>query len=159
MSGQISFQFRQDRCIGCATCQVACKEKNQLPAGILFRKVLESAGGGYTPSGRGLSNNVYAYWLSTTCKHCQQPLCAQACPAKAITKRPEDGIVFIEQEKCTGCRHCITACPYGAPQYDPTPGKVKKCNFCDDLLARREQPACVDACPMRALAVASHKHG
>ena len=34
-------------------------------------------------------------------------------PARAVrfTKREEDGIVLIDQDKCRGWRMCITGCP------------------------------------------------
>ncbi|QDR79242.1 4Fe-4S dicluster domain-containing protein [Sporomusa termitida] len=153
MSGQINFQFRQDRCVGCATCQLACTEKNTLAPGQSFRWVQEFAGGGYRQSGRGLSNNVYAYWRSTACRHCCQPACVRACPAGAVIKRQEDGVVLIDQQTCTGCRQCVAACPYRAVQYDQQRQQARKCDFCADLLARSGQPACVAACPMRALTV------
>lgn len=151
MNGQIGFYFRQDRCIGCATCQIACREKNQLPPGTWFRTVHEFAGGGYRQTGQGVDNDVYAYWLSLACNHCGKPLCVASCPAGAITKQPENGIVAINPALCTGCRRCMAACPYGALQYDPAVQKVIKCDFCAELLTRGEQPACVSACPMRAL--------
>lgn len=151
MNGQIGFYFRQDRCSGCATCQVACKEKNRLPPGMLFRTVREFTGGGYRQSGLGVGNDVYAYWLSLACNHCTKPLCAAGCPVGAISKRPDNGVVQINAEQCTGCRRCVAVCPYGAPQFDPVVQRVSKCDFCADLLVRGEPPACVSACPMRAL--------
>ncbi len=39
-------------------------------------------------------------------------LCAQNCPAKAITL--SSGKAYIHQEKCAGCEICISVCPYGA---------------------------------------------
>ena len=33
------FYFNQQMCIGCRTCQVACKDKNDLEVGYLFRRV------------------------------------------------------------------------------------------------------------------------
>jgi anaerobic dimethyl sulfoxide reductase subunit B (iron-sulfur subunit) len=74
----------------------------------------------------------------------------EVCPAKAITKR-EDGVVLIDANRCIGCRYCEWACPYGAPQFNEERGVMTKCDFCQDLQARGLNPACVDACPMRAL--------
>jgi anaerobic dimethyl sulfoxide reductase subunit B (iron-sulfur subunit) len=82
--------------------------------------------------------------------HCQNPLCVEVCPAGGITKR-EDGIVLIDQEACIGCRYCEWACPYGAPQFDEEVGVMTKCTLCSDLLDKGQNPACVDACVMRAL--------
>lgn len=109
------------------------------------------AGGGYTQTGKGLVNDVYAYWLSMSCNHCEDPICAKNCPTGALQKRPGDGVVFIDQAKCIGCRYCVMSCPYGAPQYNPKTGKTGKCDMCKDLLAKGEKPVCVTACPMRVL--------
>lgn len=151
MSGQLGFYFRQDRCIGCFTCQVACKDKHDLAVGQNFRRVQEFAGGGYRQTGNGLVNDVYAYWLSMSCNHCADPACVKKCPTGAMQKCSDDGIVYIEQEKCIGCRQCVTACPYGAPQFNPQLGKTGKCDMCKDLLAKDEKPVCVTGCPMRVL--------
>jgi Fe-S-cluster-containing dehydrogenase component len=65
--------------------------------------------------------------------------------------RPKDGIVFVRQEMCVGCKTCITACPWGAPQWNPATGKVVKCDYCMDRLDRGQQPACVATCTTRCL--------
>ena len=151
MSGQLGFYLRQDRCIGCATCQVACKDKKDLDVGQLFRRVREVAGGGYTKVGNGFTTDVYAYWLSIACNHCQKPVCVKNCPTGAMQKRAEDGIVFVDQNRCIGCQICVRSCPYQAPQYNPKLEKVGKCDLCKDLLANGDQPVCVSGCPMRVL--------
>ena len=69
----------------------------------------------------------------------------------AISKDSETGVVIIDEEVCIGCRSCESACPYGVPQYDETAGFERKCDFCSDLLAAGENPACVDSCPQRVL--------
>lgn len=38
--GRMGFYFDAVNCIGCRTCQIACKDKNALPVGMLFRRVV-----------------------------------------------------------------------------------------------------------------------
>jgi anaerobic dimethyl sulfoxide reductase subunit B (iron-sulfur subunit) len=150
---RLAFYFDASSCVGCKTCQVACKDKNNLPLGVRWRRVYEYAGGAWVPHGDQMQpSNVYAYTLSVACMHCQSPLCVEACPAGAMTKRA-DGIVLIDADKCIGCRYCEWACPYGAPQFDEARGVMTKCDMCQDLLAQGQNPVCVDACPLRALQV------
>lgn len=151
MSKQLAFYFDASACTGCKVCQVACQDKNDLPAGLLWRRVFQYGGGGWTQQGNvKVPNNIFVYSVSTACMHCEEPKCAEVCPAAAITKR-DDGVVLIDQDKCIGCRYCQWACPYGAVQFREDLGVMSKCTFCEDLLAQGQNPACVDACVMRAL--------
>jgi anaerobic dimethyl sulfoxide reductase subunit B (iron-sulfur subunit) len=151
MTKQMAFYFEQKHCSGCCTCQIACKDKNNLKVGQMFRKVHEYSGGGFWQEGAAVVQDVYAFWLSISCNHCGEPACVKNCPTGALQKRMDDGIVVIDSEKCIGCCRCVKSCPYGSLQYDLGIGKVRKCDFCLDLLSKGEVPACVAACPMRAL--------
>jgi molybdopterin-containing oxidoreductase family iron-sulfur binding subunit len=101
------------------------------------------------------------------CNHCDNPPCVRVCPTKATFRR-DDGIVMMDYHRCIGCRYCIAACPYGSRSFnwtDPRPnvekiypgfptrtkGVVEKCNFCAERLVRGLRPACVDACPEKAM--------
>ena len=151
MAKQLAFHIDSRICTKCKACQIACKDKNDLPVGILWRRVFQYGGGNWVPSEDVLvPNNLFTYSLSIACMHCADPACMKVCPAAAISK-DENGIVTIDSEKCIGCRYCEWACPYGAPQFNEEQGYMTKCNFCQDLLAAGENPACVDACPMRAI--------
>jgi len=147
---QYAFYFDSSCCSGCKACQVACKDKHGLPVGLLWRRVYEVAGGGWRRSGEAWEADVFAYNLSLACNHCERPICVEVCPARAITRR-DDGIVLIDPDRCIGCHYCRWACPYGAPQYDEAAGRMTKCDFCADHLDRGLPPACVAACPLRAL--------
>ena len=147
---RLAFYFDADACSGCKTCQVACKDKHDLPVGILWRRVYEVTGGGWEKQGSAWKQNVYAYNVSLACNHCEIPVCLENCPASAITKRP-DGIVTIDPRKCLGCRYCAWVCPYGAPQFDEAKGVMTKCDLCADYVDDGKRPSCVDSCPMRAL--------
>lgn len=147
---RLAFFFDSSACSGCKACQVACKDKNDLPVGQLWRRVYEVSGGGWQQSGSTWINDVFAYNLSISCNHCADPVCAYNCPTKAIRQR-EDGIVQIDQGACIGCKYCAWACPYGAPQFNHEKGVMGKCDLCADYVDQGKNPSCVDACPMRAL--------
>lgn len=144
------FTFNASACSGCKTCQEACKDKNGLPVGVLWRRVIEVSGGKWQPAGDAWENNVFAYNLTLACNHCRHPKCAGVCPTDAYDVRP-DGIVLLDASKCMGCGYCAWVCPYGAPQYDSEQGIMTKCNFCYDNLDVGLPPTCVSACPMRVL--------
>ena len=64
------------------------------------------------------------------CNHCTYPGCWPACPRKAIYKRPEDGIVLIDQARCRGYRKCVEGCPYKKVMYRGHDGTSEKCVGC-----------------------------
>ncbi len=75
-------------------------------------------------------HKVWYFYLQRLCNHCTYPGCLAACPRSAIYKRPEDGIVLIDQERCRGYRKCVEACPYKKPMYRPTTRTSEKCVGC-----------------------------
>lgn len=150
MSHRYGFYLDTAACTGCKACQISCKDKNQLPVGVLWRRVIEVSGGSWQARQGAWFNSVRAYFVSSACMHCENPICVEVCPTQAMYQR-EDGIVLIDEERCIGCRYCEMACPYKAPQFDCAKGVMTKCDFCYDLLDQDEPPACVSACQMRVL--------
>lgn len=140
--GKKGFYFDMASCIGCRTCQVACKDKNNLKVGTLYRQVRSFESGKFPKPG--------FYHYSYTCNHCSNPKCVEACPTGAMYIA-EDKTVQHDDSKCIGCKYCTWACPYGIPQYIPDLDKVGKCDMCKDLTDKGENPVCVDACPMRCI--------
>ncbi len=134
----------QKRCIGCHSCEVHCKTENDVPTGMRFVRII--------PVGPRMINNVPRInFVFMPCFHCEKPWCASACPTGAMQKREKDGIVFVEESLCVGCKSCITACPWGVPQWNAGTGKVQKCHYCKDRIDAGLQPACVTGCTTGAL--------
>ncbi|MFC1896295.1 4Fe-4S dicluster domain-containing protein [Thermodesulfobacteriota bacterium] len=147
---QMAFYFDQTRCTGCYACLIACKDWHDVELGpVDYMDVVYIEKGKYpTP---------YVAYMTTTCFHCAHPACASACPASAITKRVEDGIVVVDRELCLGkddcSQPCKEACPFGMPRFgDEKNAKMQKCNFCLDRLVEGKDPICVAACLSRCLA-------
>lgn len=171
---QLGWLIDLDKCTGCDSCTVACKSENNtrplsspmpfkpggfLPDQVSYRWVVKQEAGVYPlPS---------LTFITSACNHCQYPGCLASCPKasvddphnpdNAIFKRVEDGIVLINQEVCIGCKRCIQACPYGAPQFNSSTHLVEKCTFCVHRLYDSHgsrtgfQPACVTTCVGNAL--------
>jgi anaerobic dimethyl sulfoxide reductase subunit B (iron-sulfur subunit) len=147
---QLAFYLDTTACSGCKACQVACKDKHDLEVGRLWRRVATVEGGEWIRQGAAWTTTAFAYSVSLSCMHCEQPACVDACPTRAMHKR-EDGTVAIAGDRCIGCRYCEWVCPYGAPRYDGRAGRMTKCDFCQDERQAGRPPACVAACPLRAL--------
>jgi len=133
------------RCIGCGTCVIACKVNNLLPKGVRNIRLLDWEEGQYPFVKRRV--------LLVQCMHCENPPCVTVCPTGA-SYIDKGGVVRVDPNKCTGCKSCIMACPYGArtllekiePYYgEPTPydklieakwtlNTIIKCDFCHDKI-------------------------
>jgi formate dehydrogenase iron-sulfur subunit len=141
------------KCIGCRSCQVSCKEWNDLPG---EKTAVPRAGLGLqnpvTVSSKTLTLVTYHevaeenapgglkyVFAKRQCMHCDDPACASACPVAALRKTPE-GPVIYDSGKCIGCRYCVWACPFGVPtvEWDSLAPEIRKCTFCYDRIT---QPA------------------
>ena len=153
-----------DKCVGCHACAIACKEENRVAPGIFYERIHRE---------ENIEKNVISYFRMS-CMHCENPACMKVCPAKAIHRGP-GGEVLVDQTKCIGCKMCLAACPYGAPQFNDkgetsywpgkTPlaerplepwqkhvaGKAEHCTLCTHRTSKGMKPACVEACGIGAL--------
>lgn len=143
--GQYAFYFDQNRCYGCQACSVSCKGWNSIdPGPEKWMTVYEWETGAFP--------NLRIRNLAFSCGHCENPVCVSSCPNGALFKEDAYGAVLVDREKCTGCRSCYEACPYGAPKFasDDKSSPMSKCTMCVDRLEAGKAPICVMACPLRA---------
>jgi formate dehydrogenase iron-sulfur subunit len=157
-------------CIGCKSCEVACKEWNLLPA-----ENLTISGMSYDNS-RSLSASTWrhvvfieelraengqrvtekqpfqGHWLmmSDVCKHCERAGCLEACPTGSLF-RTEFNTVVIQQDICNGCGYCVPSCPFGVVAVSFQDGKAHKCTLCYDRMKGGLEPACAKACPTNSI--------
>ncbi|MGB1867134.1 MAG: molybdopterin-dependent oxidoreductase, partial [Candidatus Puniceispirillaceae bacterium] len=140
---QLSLMIDLERCIGCKSCEAACKAEHGLGPTENRNRVVWLA----HHDKPGLD------FLTLSCQHCERPACVRSCPVnpKAITKHPETGVVEINEALCTGCGECVVACPYGAMGYDQIDHHAVKCDLCSARRADGLRPACATACPGGAI--------
>jgi len=135
---QTGFLYDQKKCVNCKICVNSCKSAMKWEEGTEWRRLL-------------LSQKKPGCFLSISCNHCEKPDCVSVCPVKAYAKRKKDGAVIHDRDVCIGCKYCMYACPYGAPQFSKSTKRISKCHFCFERLDKGEEPVCVSMCPMGAL--------
>ncbi len=142
MIGRKAMLIDLTMCVGCNSCQEACKKQNGLPEGE--EKTLSATA--YTAL-----SEYDGVFVRRMCQHCNEPTCASVCPVGAFTKTPE-GPVLYDETKCIGCRYCMQACPFQVPRYQWSSNypKVEKCRLCADRIKQGLQTACAEACPTGA---------
>jgi len=133
-----------DRCIGCCSCQAACKYENDIPLGTARIHT-------YTMGPIGTFPKLSMYFLPLMCQQCENPACEAACPTGACRKSGGDGVVRIDAERCVGCKDCMNACPYHANNFNPELHIMDNCTICSGQRERGELPACVRSCAGGAL--------
>ena len=92
------------------------------------------------------THKLWFFYLPRICMHCTYPACLAACPRQAIYKRPEDGIVLVDQSRCRGYRECVKACPYEKVLFNPVLRISQKCIGCYPAVEQGVQPRCVTTC-------------
>lgn len=130
-------------CMGCRSCEVACKMEHDLPIGVNRVHIV-------TEGPRMDKGELKLSFKRVSCMHCPRPPCIKVCPTSAIKKRP-DGIVYIDQALCTGCQDCAEACPYGAIDFHPYQNWAEICDLCVHRLDVGQAPFCVKHCMSGAI--------
>ena len=132
--------FVQDwsRCIGCKACVEACEECGTHRGHTMIH--LEE-----------VDRSRTTQTVPMVCMHCDDPTCAEVCPADAI-KQNEDGVVQSSlKPRCIGCSNCVLACPFGVPKYMSAFDQMMKCDMCYDRTSVGGKPMCASVCPSQAL--------
>ena len=135
----LEFFVDPSRCIGCRACVEACTECD-------------------THRGRSMIHLEFVDRAHSTqtvpvvCMHCEQPTCAEVCPADAI-KRTADGVVqSARKPRCIACGNCVVACPFGVPELFVDRAIMMKCDLCYDRTSAGKKPMCATVCPSQAIA-------
>jgi Fe-S-cluster-containing hydrogenase components 2 len=136
----------KDFCIGCHICELACLTAHSKSKDLILAYTVERGQNGVSSCKH--VHEAGPTCVALSCRHCDEPSCVAACISGALQKDPETGRTVYDREKCVGCWSCLMACPYGAIARHPLEQKIVKCDLCFD---RPGGPACVAACPNKAL--------
>jgi Fe-S-cluster-containing dehydrogenase component len=139
VNGQAYFFIDYSRCIGCQACVHACAECDTHRGRSMIHLDL-------------IQREESVQTAPQVCMHCEDPICAQVCPADAIKKGPDGVVQSSLKPRCIGCSNCVLSCPFGVPKYCAEIDQMMKCDMCYDRTSVGKKPMCATVCPSQALA-------
>ncbi len=131
MGAYNTISFKPEHCDGCNACMTACATTKAGSADIAHSRIQIVADG-------------ESFELAM-CRQCGDPKCVSNCPAAALAKDADDGVIEWDGSKCVNCLLCTVGCAFGGIVYNAAAGHVVKCDSCGG------DPACVKACDRGAL--------
>jgi Fe-S-cluster-containing dehydrogenase component len=132
------FFIDYSRCIGCEACVQACGEcDTHRGVSMIHLETIERRDSVQT--------------APQICMHCEEPICAQVCPADAIKKTPDGVVQSSLKPRCIGCSNCVMSCPFGVPKYQIDIDQMMKRDMCYDRSSVGKKPMCATVCPSGAL--------
>jgi Fe-S-cluster-containing dehydrogenase component len=139
---EAAFFIDYSRCIGCEACVNACAEcDTHRGTSMIHLETIERRDSVQT--------------APQICMHCEDPICAQVCPADAIKKTPDGVVQSSLKPRCIGCSNCVLSCPFGVPKYMSDIDQMMKCDMCYDRTSVGKKPMCATVCPSGALTYTS----
>ena len=139
---EAAFFIDYSRCIGCEACVNACAEcDTHRGTSMIHLETIERRDSVQT--------------APQICMHCEDPICAQVCPADAIKKTPDGVVQSSLKPRCIGCSNCVLSCPFGVPKYMSGIDQMMKCDMCYDRSSVGKKPMCATVCPSGALTYTS----
>ncbi len=121
-----------DICNSCAACRACCD---------YF----------YHPQNDGITSLREYATFATICRHCEQAPCVNSCYHNAL-ERAADGHIKRYKMRCTSCKSCSVACPFGIIFQDFIPYLDSACDFCLGKVSGGI-PKCAGDCPKNAVSV------
>jgi carbon-monoxide dehydrogenase iron sulfur subunit len=144
----------KELCLGCHQCETACIVEHSNSKSI-YGAITDSQG---VQSGITIEADKTGMWsMPVKCRHCNPAHCINSCVVGAIKRDFSTGFVIIDENICTGCKRCLTACPFNVIKFEKriSHGAVhftaQKCDECIDLIRNGAIPACVESCKSGAL--------
>ncbi len=139
---------KPEKCMGCKSCEIACAVQHSKDRNF-FSAVLQTP----APMKRLFVEAAEGTRMPVLCRHCEEAPCLNACISGCLY-RDDKGFVQRKRGRCIGCWSCVMVCPFGVISRDKEKHIAVKCDRCDEL----DTPACVNACPTKALILSDVDH-
>jgi len=141
-----------ERCLACKSCEIACAVAHS-QSKVLEESITEQP----RPQNRVTVESAGEFGVPMQCRHCEDAPCITVCPTQAIHRHDPRGPVLIDRDLCIGCKFCLMVCPFGVIDVSSDGKMMIKCDLCFERAKQGKEPACIEACPTKALKFADER--
>jgi carbon-monoxide dehydrogenase iron sulfur subunit len=135
-----------EKCMSCHSCELACAVAHSEG-----KELTKAIGEKSKPVSRIFVEQILGKSVPMQCRHCEDAPCIAVCPSHAMNRASDESPVLLDKETCIGCNACIVVCPFGIITKSSDGKVITKCDLCIDRLQEGSEPACVVACPTKAI--------
>lgn len=97
------------------------------------------------PGNSGITTLREFAHFAVVCRRCDDAPCVASCPWKALELQPTN-MLKRYMMRCTSCKNCSRACPFGVIYPDTIPFVISRCDYCMGRLRNEEVPICLQSC-------------
>ena len=97
------------------------------------------------PGNNGITTMREFAHFATICRRCDDEPCVTSCPWEALEKQA-DRVLKRHMMRCTSCKTCSRACPFGVIYPETIPFVIARCDLCIGRLKEGESPICLESC-------------
>jgi carbon-monoxide dehydrogenase iron sulfur subunit len=133
MAQHLNIEVNTPKCTGCRLCEIVCSVHHEGAVNLTKARIRVS------------DSYEESLFLPHVCQLCEPAPCVEACPAQALTRDFQTGIISVDDALCSGCQLCEEACPYQAIWWEKSLGRLFVCDRCNG------RPVCLEFCTTGAL--------
>lgn len=97
------------------------------------------------PANNGITTLRELAHFAIVCRRCSDAPCVASCPWEALEMQDYNMLKRCMM-RCTSCKSCSGACPFGVIYPETIPFITARCDFCIGRLREGDSPICLQSC-------------